>query len=159
MGLLQYQSTGKVQTRGAGGSVRFRGSTVQGYLNLAFARAEVEGTQSADLSGSSHWLTSAGLSYAKGDWTVSATARYVGAQSMDPSFAEHTLYGDGETGGFAEANLRVLYKTLIVYPVTFHLDVRNLFDEQGGVAASTVYALPALPIEGRRILVGAEVRF
>ena len=58
-----------------------------------------------------------------------------------------------------EANLRGLYRTRLFYPVTLHLDVLNLFDSKGTVAASPVYAVPTLPIEGWRVLGGIEVRF
>jgi hypothetical protein len=37
--------------------------------------------------------------------------------------------------------------------------VRNLFDSDGGTAASTIYTPSVIPIEGRRLSVGAELRF
>jgi hypothetical protein len=94
------------------------------------------------------------VSWASRDWTTSLYARYVGPERLDPSRNE-----TGTAGDFVEANLRGLYRTRLFYPVTLHLDVLNLFDSKGTVAASPVYAIPELPIEGRRVLAGIEVRF
>lgn len=156
LGELQYQSTGDVRSRGAGLSVRYRGSRARGYLNLAYARAELAQPGSPDLRlpGSSAWLGSGGLSLDSGDWTASICARYMGPQPLDPSRA-----GATEAGDFFEANARVLYRTRILYPVTFSLDLRNLFDAAGGPAASPVFAIPVIPLEGRQVAIGAEVRF
>ena len=78
----------------------------------------------------------------------------MGPEPLDPSRGRL-----GAAGDFLEANLRGSYRTRLVYPVTVHLDVLNLFDRAGTVAASPVYAVPRLPIEGRRVLLGADVRF
>jgi hypothetical protein len=106
------------------------------------------------LSGSPHWLASGGVSFSSRDWTASAGAHYVGSEPLDPSRGRL-----GPAGDFVEANLRGLYRTRLFYPVTLHLDVLNLFGSAGTVAASPVYAVPSLPIEGRRVLIGADVRF
>ena len=55
--------------------------------------------------------------------------------------------------------MRVLRRARIVYPVTFQLDVFNAFDVNGTIAASPVFTPARLPIPGRRILAGVEVRF
>src|SRR4029078_4369845 len=106
------------------------------------------------LSGSPHWLGSGGLSFSSRDWTASIGAHDVGAEPVDPSRGRV-----GPAGDFVEANLRGLYRTRLLYPVTIHLDVLNACDSKGTVAPSPVYAVPRLPIEGRRILVGADLRF
>src|SRR5207245_1290385 len=82
-----------------------------------------------------------------------ASAAHVQGDVVGPRAATATA------GRFVEANLRGLYRTRLFYPVTLHLDVLNLFDSKGTVAASPVYAVPTLPIEGRRVLGGIEVRF
>jgi hypothetical protein len=99
-------------------------------------------------------LGSGGISFSSRDWTASLAAHYVGPEPLDPSRGQALPAGD-----FVEANLRGLYRTRLVYPVTLHLDVLNLFDRAGTVAASPVYAVPRLPIEGRRILLGADIKF
>jgi outer membrane receptor protein involved in Fe transport len=155
VGLLQYQSAGDVRSSGAGASLHFQSRRVHAFANAAYATAELSthaGMESR-LAGSPRWLASAGTSFATRDWTASMAAHYVGAQPLDPS------RGPGTAGDFVEANLRGQYRTRIVYPVTLHLDVLNLFDTAGTVAASPVYAVPSLPIEGRRLLLGAEIRF
>ena len=156
VGLLQYQSAGDVTSSGAGASVRFQSRRWQAYGNLAYASARLStrGSVSARLSGSPHWLGSGGVSFSSRDWTGSITAHYVGEEPLDPSRGRV-----GPAGDFVEANLRGLYRIRLAYPVTIHLDVLNLFDRAGTVAASPVYAVPTLPIEGRRILLGADVKF
>ncbi len=155
VGLLQYQGAGDVRASGAGASLRVRGRRLQAYANVAYAHARRVTNEGAELvlPASARWLASGGASWAAGDWTVSLAAHYVGPQSLDPS------RGPGEAGDFLEANLRGLYRTRIVYPVTFHLDVLNVFGSKGALAASPVYAPARLPIPGRRALFGAEVRF
>jgi outer membrane receptor protein involved in Fe transport len=160
-GLLQYQSTGDVRSKGAGLSARFRGYLTRAYLNVAWARARIETPDGSrqDLPASSRWLASAGLSHEVGAWTLSLAGRYVGPQPVHPSFSDHPLYGDGTAGDFVEAMARIRYTTFLVYPVTFNLDVRNLSGRGYEIAASPVFALPRLPIRGRQILLGAEIRF
>jgi outer membrane receptor protein involved in Fe transport len=122
---------------------------------VAWAKAHLEqsdGTRT-DLGGSASWLGSGGVSYTRGPWVGSLLARYVGAQPLALS------RGGGQTDAFVEANVRVLHRTRLFYPVTFYLDVQNLFDTQGELAASPVYAPATLPIEGRRALLSVEVRF
>jgi outer membrane receptor protein involved in Fe transport len=161
VGLLQYQSTGDVHSSGAGLSARFRGSLTRAYLNVAWsqARLELPDGKLQDLPASSRWLASAGVSHETGAWTVSLAGRYVGPQPLHPSFAEHELYEDGSAGGFLETLVRLRYATFLVYPVTLNLDLRNLSAQEGELAASPVYALPRLPIRGRQVLLGAEIRF
>ena len=155
VGQLQYQSSGDVRSSGAGGSVRLQSRRLHGYVNVAYAGATLSqrGVMQGRLAGSPRWLGSGGVSFAARDWTASMAARYVGPEGLDPSRPA------GTAGDFVEANVRGLYRTRVVYPVTFHLDVLNVFDSKGAVAASPVYVLPQLPIEGRRVLVGAEIRF
>jgi outer membrane receptor for ferrienterochelin and colicins len=155
VGQLQYQSTGSVRSSGAGVALRLKSAQAQGFLNVAYARARQEDVDAArrDLAGSARWLASAGASTTHGAWTASLVARYQGPQPLHPTF------GAGETHAFVEGWARLLYRTRIVYPVTFQLDVRNLTDTHGEIAASPVYAIPRLPIEGRSLLLGAEVRF
>jgi iron complex outermembrane receptor protein len=155
VGQLQYQSSGDVRSSGAGASVRLQSRRLHGYVNVAYAGATLSqrGVMQGRLAGSPRWLGSGGVSFAARDWTASMAARYVGPEGLDPSRPA------GTAGDFVEANLRGLYRTRVVYPVTFHLDVLNVFDSKGAVAASPVYVLPQLPIEGRRVLVGAEIRF
>jgi hypothetical protein len=43
--------------------------------------------------------------------------------------------------------------------VRFDLDVRNVLDDEGAVAASPVYTPGTIPIEGRRVIFSADVRF
>jgi outer membrane receptor for ferrienterochelin and colicins len=156
VGQLQYQSSGDVRSSGAGASVRLQSRRLHGYVNVAYAGASLsEGgvTQWQRLAGSPRWLGSGGVSFAARDWTASIAARYVGPEQLDPSRPA------GTAGDFVEANLRGLYRTRIVYPVTLHVDVLNVFGSKGAVAASPVYVMPRLPIEGRRVLFGAEIRF
>jgi outer membrane receptor protein involved in Fe transport len=155
LGLLQYQSAGDVRASGAGASVRMQARRLHGYLNVAYANARLipRAAAEARLAGIPRWLGSGGLSFAARDWTASLSAHYVGPERLDAS------RGRGRAGDFLEANLRGLYRTRLFYPVTFHLDVLNLFDTRGTVAASPVYPVARLPIEGRRALLGAEVRF
>jgi hypothetical protein len=161
VGLLQYQSGGDVRSSGAGGSLRYRGTLLRAYLNLAYAQGELEGSDGSvtQLPAVSSWLASGGFSYRTGDWTTSVSARYVGSQPVEASFIEHPLYDQGTAGDFVEANMRFIYSTFLVYPVSFRLDVRNLFKSEGYVSASTVYAIPRLPIPGRSLVLGVEVRF
>jgi len=156
VGLLQYQSAGDVKSSGVGASVRFQSRQWHAYTNLAYASSRLSTRRSAPerLSGSPRWLGSGGISFSSRDWTASLAAHYVGPEPLDPSRGRALPAGD-----FAEANLRGLYRTRLVYPVTLHLDVLNLFDRAGTVAASPVYAIPRLPIEGRRILLGADIKF
>jgi TonB dependent receptor len=156
VGLLQYQSFGNVRSSGGGASLRFQSRRIHGYANVAYAHSRFtdERILAGRLPGSPGWLGSAGLSWASRDWTTSLCARYVGRERLDPSRIE-----TGTAGNFVETNLRALYRTRLLYPVTLHLDVLNLFDSKGTVAASPVYAIPTLPIEGRRVLGGIEVRF
>jgi outer membrane receptor for ferrienterochelin and colicins len=155
VGLLQYQSAGDVTSSGGGGSVRFQSRRVHAFGNLAYASAELStrGSARERLPGSPHWLASAGVSFASRAWTASLAGHYVGPEPLDAS------RGPGQAGDFVEANLGAQYRTRLVYPVTFHLDVLNVFGSDGAVAASPVYAVPSLPIEGRRVLVGADLRF
>jgi len=156
VGLLQYQSAGDVKSSGAGASLRFQSRRWHAYANAAYASARLStrGAPAERLSGSPRWLGSGGVSFSSRDWTASVGAHYVGPEPLDSSRGRL-----GAAGDFLEANLRGSYRTRLVYPVTVHLDVLNLFDRAGTVAASPVYAVPRLPIEGRRILLGADVRF
>ena len=145
-----------MRSSGAGASLRFQSRRIQGFANVAYAHSRFtdERILAGRLPGSPGWLGSAGLSWASRDWTASLCGRYVGAERLDPSRADA-----GTAGRFVETNLRGLYRTRLFYPVTLHLDVLNLFDTKGTVAASPVYAVPTLPIEGRRVIGGVEVRF
>jgi len=129
----------------------------RGYLNVAYARARLTdpaGVETA-LPADSAWLGNAGFSYEFAAWTASLFGRYVGPQRLDPSRG-----ADGtRAGGFAEANARVSWRTRLVYPLRLDVDVRNLFDEKGPLAASFIYAPATIPIEGRRLLLSADVRF
>jgi len=158
--ILQYQSTGDVDSWGTGASLRYRTPTLQAYANLAYADSELLTTdgETSELPSVSQWLANMGASYVSGDWTTSLWGRYVGPQKIDPSFVGHP-YGTHDAGDFFETNLRVRYSTFLKLPMTFQLDVRNLFDTGGEFAASTVYSIPRLPIEGRRALLGIEVAF
>lgn len=156
-GMLQYQqSPGQVRSSGFGVSGRFRGSRLRAYANVSYAGAEVAPPDrpEVDLPGSPDWLLSGGLTWlASDDLTAAVTARYLGAQLLE---AER---GGGSTDAFVEANLRLLYRTRLVYPLTLHLDVRNVFDETSGPATSASFAIPYAPLPGRQLLIGAEVRF
>ena len=99
-------------------------------------------------------LATAGLSYARGAWSGAMTARYVGAQDLDP-----LRELGSRAGGFVEANARLTWRTRLVYPVRFDLDVRNVFDSAGTSAASFIYTPATLPIEGRRVLLSSEILF
>jgi iron complex outermembrane receptor protein len=158
--VLQYQSTGDVRSHGAGASLRLRTPNWIGFLNAAWATGTLraaDGTES-DLPANSSWLASAGLGWDGGTWSLGAMARYVGPQPVDPSFADHPL-GAGDAGDFVELDLRARFRTFLVYPVSFQLDVHNALRSDGSYAASPVYVLPRLPIEGRRLVFGCEVRF
>jgi outer membrane receptor protein involved in Fe transport len=158
VGLQQYQSQGDVRSSGGGLALRTRaGTRWQGYLNVAYARTRRQSAASPDeltLPGSAGWLGTAGLSYDGASWSAGATARYVGAQDLDPQRETTATAGD-----FIEANLRLIWKTRIVYPVQLAGDVRNVFDTKGPYAASFIYTPATLPIEGRRFLLSADVRF
>ena len=152
-----YRSLDDIPSRGAGLGFQGRAGALRGYLNAAYARAHREhpGAPDGDLPGSSRWLGSAGVSYDLGPLTGSLAARYVGEQELDPAF-----YETGTAGDFLEANLRLQARTRIaLYPVTLSLDVRNLFDEQGTLAASPAQVMSTVPIRGRSALLSFEVRF
>ena len=156
VGQLQYQSTGDVVSSGAGAALQVRGRALQGYLNVAYAHArwDVGGTTDRKrLSGSPHWTASAGISASRGAWTGTLVARALDARLLQPEF------GPGDVKGFVEANARLLWRTRVRYPLTLSVDAFNLFDSDGEIAASPVYAVPRLPIEGRRLLMSAEIRF
>jgi iron complex outermembrane receptor protein len=155
VGQLQYQSSGKVRSSGVGAALQRRGRRLHAYANVAYASAsrEPQPGETSPLPASARWLASAGASWSARDWTISAAARYVGPHPLDAS------RGGGTAGDFVEANLRALYRTRLVYPLTFQLDVRNVFGSAGTMAASPVFTPPRLPIEGRRLLLGAEVSF
>lgn len=155
VGLLQYQSTGDVLSKGVGASLRLRMRHLRAYANVAWSDAELERPGSGDdeLAGSPAWVASAGASYDWRSWTGGLSLRYLGPHRL------HSSWGGEEAGDFAEANFRLAYRTRIVYPVTLRLDVRNLLDSKGEFAASQVYPVPRLPIEGRRLLVSAEAHF
>jgi len=154
VGQLQYQSTGDVRARGAGLAVRTRLRAVSAYANVAYARGRLLGAGDEEsLPASSSWLASGGLSAQAGLWTASLSARYVGPQPLDAS------RGTGRAGDFVELNARVVRRLRLVYPITLSLDVRNLLDTRGGLAASPVYTPATVPVEGRRALFGADVRF
>lgn len=154
VGQIQYQSTGEVRSRGAGASVRAQVLEMHAYANLAYAHGRREGGgRTTSLPAVGRWLGSAGVSWLATDWTASLCAQFVGAQDLDPA------RGGGEAGDYTVANLRILRRARIVYPVTFQLDVFNVFDVNGTVAASPVFTPARLPIPGRRILGGVEVRF
>ena len=156
IGFVQYQSNGDVDSHGFGLGLRTRRQMLRSYLNVAWSKATyvpAEG-ESFDLPASANWIASGGLAWDAGVWAASMSARYVGPQSHDPvREIEET------SGSFVEANARALWRTRAVYPVTLYLDVRNLFGSDGATAASTIYTPSAIPIEGRRVSVGAEVRF
>jgi outer membrane receptor protein involved in Fe transport len=124
-------------------------------VNVAQAGADVAPPSGpkVDLPGSPDWLASGGLTWLAGDFTAAASGRYVGPHLLAPE------RDGGEAEGFFEANLRLLYRTRLVYPVVFHFDVKNLFGETGGPATSSSFSIPYAPLPGRQVLVGAEVRF
>ena len=156
IGYVQYQSNGDVASHGFGLGLRSRKQALRSYLNVAWAEAAYTPAdgEAFDLPASANWLASGGLAWDAGVWAASLSARYVGSQSHDASREI-----EGTTGSFVEANTRLLWRTRAVYPVTLYLDVRNLFDSDGGTAASTIYTPSVIPIEGRRLSVGAELRF
>jgi outer membrane receptor protein involved in Fe transport len=152
-----YQALDDVPGRGFGTTLQGRTGNVRGYLNVAYAKAHLErpGTPDKDIPGSSRWLASGGLSLDAGAFTTSLSARYVGEQDLDPAF-----YETGTAGDFVEANVRALWKTRVAfYPVTFSLDIRNLFDVEGTLAASPSQVLSFVPLQGRSAMVGCEIRF
>ncbi|MCM2255514.1 MAG: TonB-dependent receptor [Vicinamibacteria bacterium] len=155
VGLLQYQSRGIVRSSGAGVSARFRDKGSSVYLNFAWSRARqsVDDGPEENLPASSAVLASVGFSQRFGDWTGSYAVRFVGPHPVDPA------RGTGDAGSFLTVAARVSYKTRLVYPVTFHLDLRNLLDEEGLQAASYVYVPQRLPVDGRRVELSAELRF
>jgi len=155
VGVLQYQSGGDVEASGAGVALRARTTSLHGYLNVAYARPRlVEGGSLSPLPASSSWLASGGVAYERGRWTAAATARYVGPHDLDASREMAARAGD-----FVEANLRLSWRTRLVYPVRLDLDVRNVLGADGTLAASPVYTPATVPIEGRRVLLSADVRF
>jgi len=158
--VLQYQSAGDVRSHGVGASLRLRSPNWIGFLNTSWATGTLEaiGGAESDLPANSSWLASAGLGWDDGKWSVGAMARYVGPQPLHPTFADHPL-GAAEAGDFVEVDLRARLRAFLVYPFTFQVDVRNALGSKGTVAASPVYVLPRLPIEGRQVLLGFEVRF
>lgn len=152
-----YRSLYDVPGRGAGIGLQGRAGRLRGYLNGAYAHARTrrEGEPDADLPGSSRWLASGGVSLDLGNVTASVAARYVGEQELDPAFFE-----TGTAGDFLEANLRLLWRTRVaLYPLTFSLDVKNLFDADGTVAASPAQVVSTVPVPGRSALLGLELRF
>ncbi len=152
-----YQSLDDAPAHGMGGAIQARAGALRGYLNIAYARAHLErdGTEPQDLPGSSRWLLSGGASYDFDKLTASLSGRVVGKQELDPAFFE-----DGSAGDFLEVNARLLWKTRVeYYPVTFSLDVRNLFDKQGKLSASPSQVLSYVPIPGRSVQAGCEIRF
>ncbi len=154
VGLLQYQSRGEVPSSGGGASLRFRDGGTRAHLNVAYARSRLEPLAGAEetLPGSPAWLVSFGASQEIGDWTGALSGRYVGPQALR---AGET----GEAGDFLELNVRVRYRFRLVYPVTVSVDLRNALDTGGELSASPIYRPTRVPIEGRRLLVGADVRF
>jgi len=155
VGMLQFQPAGDVASDGAGAAARFRSGRFRLYGNVTYSKAKLEskdGTE-LDLPASSHWLASGGASCDIGDLTTSITLRYVGKQNLHPDRAP------GQAGGFLEANLHLLWKTIVVFPVNLTLDVWNLAGEKGDYAASSIYTPAATQIEGRRVTLGAEARF
>jgi outer membrane receptor for ferrienterochelin and colicins len=152
-GFIQYQSTGDVESSGIGASANLRGGPWRGYANVAFANAAFDGGER--LPASSRLLASSGLAYDRSVWAASMSARYVGPQLLDPDRGE-----TGEAGDFFDANVRMLWRTRArAYPLTLTLDVLNVFDSDGSLSASPVYTPSRVPIEGRRALIGAELRF
>ncbi len=152
-----YAALDDVPSRGAGISFQGRAGDLRGYVNLAYSQSHLErsGTPDKDIPGNSEWLASGGVSYGIGDLTASLTARFVGEQELDPNF-----YETGTAGNFVEANMRLIWKTrLALYPVGLTLDIRNLFNVHGTLAASPTQVLSYVPIQGRSALLGCEVRF
>jgi iron complex outermembrane receptor protein len=157
VGLFQYQAAGDVRSSGAGLALQARARRgVRGYLNVACSRARIvrAGEPDGTLAGSSSWLASGGLSGEVGRATVSASARYVGPHDLEETHADGSRAGD-----FLEANLRLSVRARLRYPVRLDLDVRNLFDAAGAQASSFIYTPARVPIEGRRLLVAADVKF
>ena len=176
VGVLQYQSRGDVETSGAGAALRAKAGRLRGYLNVGFARPRLREADAEEvaLPASSTWLGSAGLSFAAGPWTAAAAARYVGPHDLDASRRDRRQDSDegfargaedasrmsaDRAGDFAEVNLRISWRTRLRYPLHLHLDVRNVLDAGGGMAASPIYTPSVVPIEGRRILLSADLRF
>jgi iron complex outermembrane receptor protein len=156
VGMLQFQAAGDVTSRGGGLSARARMGDLHSYGNVSYAKARLDprgGAGETDLAASSNWLANAGVSYDFGDLTASISARYVGSQPLQED------HGEGNAGDFVDANLRLLWKTVVVYPVRLYVDVWNVTDEKGSFSASSVYVPARSPIEGRKIVVGTEVRF
>jgi outer membrane receptor protein involved in Fe transport len=154
IGILQYQSTGDVRSQGAGVAAHARVAGFDAYLNAAYARGRLLAAgEEAALPARSTRLGSAGVSYRKGLWTASVNGRYVGPQALEPGREE------GQAGAFVEMNAHLARKVRLAYPMTLFLDVTNLLDGDGGLAASPVYTPATVPIEGRRVMFGADVRF
>jgi iron complex outermembrane receptor protein len=155
VGQFQYQSTGEVRSKGAGASARLQGRRLHAYANAAYARGERQrpGAAPSALASASRWLATGGLSWQARDWTASISGQYVGPHDLDPA------RGGGRAGDYVVANVRLVHRTRVVYPLALHLDVFNVFDGQGTFAASPVFTPARLPIPGRRVLFGAEVRF
>ena len=144
IGTRQYQALADVESRGFGASARLARATSRAYLNIAYATAQFEGLDSSRLDASPSWLASAGAASDWRDFTGALYARYVG---FDES-------------SFAEANARVAWSTRIgTTGMTWFVEGRNLLDSDGAVPASSIYAVPEIPIEGRRFVLGVEARF
>ena len=95
------------------------------------------------------------MSYRLRDFTAGLSAQFVGAQRLDDSRGETYQSGD-----YFHSNLRLGWDTHVqIYPVSVILDVQNLFDSAGQVAASPIYTPSEIPIPGRRISLGFETRF
>jgi iron complex outermembrane receptor protein len=157
IGMLQYQSVGRLDSKGAGLAFRGRSGPLRGYLNVAWAEGELraEDGGTTELPAVSDWLATGGISADLGAATASLSARYVGPALLDPGYAT-----EGETDSFFEANLRLLWKTVFTYPMTFWLDAGNLFDSDGSVASAAVVHVPeTIPIEGRHLGAGMSIRF
>jgi outer membrane receptor protein involved in Fe transport len=155
VGLSQYQSNGDVDSHGFGLGLRARRESVRAYVNVGWAKATFKPLEGAafELPASANWIASAGAAWDNGDYSVALSARYVGSEQQDPDRTAPP------TSAFTEANARLLWRTRIRYPVTVYLDARNLFASKGATAASTIYTPSQIPIEGRRFLLGGEVRF
>ena len=156
IGLNQYQSTGDVDSHGFGASVKTRRERLRGYVNVAYSTATLHNREheSLPLPATSSWLGSAGIGYDTGTLAGSLVGRYVGPQRYDPARSI-----SGKSSSFVEANGRLLWRTSFVYPITFTVDVLNLFDTKGSIPASPIYTPANIPIEGRRAVLGAELRF
>ncbi len=157
IGFLQYQATGDVRSRGAGIGIRTVSGAFHAFGNLAWARARLEardGTEQDKLPGDPSWLANFGVSVDVSKAVVaSLSGRWVSEQMLDPA------HGEGETGSLAQANLRLGWKGKWGIPLAVWLDVWNLFDEEGPVPASSIYAPATIPLEGRKAVLSTELRF